>query len=211
MEHEFWHRKWSDNDIGFHSAAPHPLLLRHLAALGLHPGARVFLPLCGKSLDIHWLLQQGYRVAGAELSRLAVEQLFAELNLTPAITYEGTLERFEAEAITVFAGNIFDLDRDALGPVDAVYDRAALVALPEAMRGEYTAHLAALTHHARQLLISFDYDPALMAGPPFSVPEHEVRRHYGGAYHVSRLERVALKGGLKGHPAHEDAWLLEPR
>ncbi|MFT0860312.1 thiopurine S-methyltransferase [Ancylobacter sp. G4_0304] len=211
MDHEFWRRKWRDNEIAFHGAAPHPLLLRHVSALELHAGARVFLPLCGKSLDIHWLLAQGYHVAGAELSRLAVEQLFAELGRMPTITPEGPLERFEAEGITVFAGDIFDLDRHALGAVSAVYDRAALVALPEAMRGDYTAHLAALSHHARQLLISFDYDPALMAGPPFSVPEHEIRRHYGAAYHVSRLERAALKEGLKGHPAYEEAWLLEPR
>ena len=212
MEHEFWHNRWESNEIGFHEGAPNPLLLRHADALGLAPGARVFIPLCGKSRDLHWLLEQGYEVVGAELSRLAVEQLFAELGLTPRITDEGPLERFAAGRLTVFVGDIFDLDRRTLGEVRAVYDRAALVALPEALRTRYAAHLAALTHHARQLLISLDYEPSLLAGPPFSVGEHELRRLYGDAYRLTKLETHEVKGGLRGAaPVFEVVWRLEAR
>jgi len=211
MEHEFWHNRWESNEIGFHEGAPNPLLLRHAAALGLAPGARVFVPLCGKSRDVHWLLGQGFEVVGAELSRLAVEQLFAELGLAPQIADAGPLERFAAGRLTVFVGDIFDLDRHTLGEVRAVYDRAALVALPDAMRERYAAHLGAVTHHARQLLIALDYEPSLLVGPPFSVSEHEVRRLYGDAYHLTRLETQEVKGGLRGQPVNEVVWLLEPR
>lgn len=212
MDDSFWHDKWRRGEIAFHASAPNPLLQRHLPALGLAPGTRLFLPLCGKSLDIGWLLSQGHRVAGAELSRLAVEQLFAELGVTPEISDAGPLERFEAGPLTVFVGNIFDVDRHALGAVDAVYDRAALVALPGPMRERYAAHLVHLTHAARQLLIAFDYDQSLLAGPPFAVPEAEVRRLYGPSYHVTLLEKHEPKDGLKGHrPVHEDVWRLEPR
>lgn len=212
MDPDFWHKKWEANEIAFHESEAHPLLVRHFSALGLAPGARVFVPLCGKSRDMNWLLGHGYEVAGAELSRLAVEQLFSELGVTPEITEIGPLERFAAEGITIYVGDIFDLTRDVLGPVDAVYDRAALVALPEAMRARYAGHLVHLTHSARQLLITFDYDPLLTVGPPFSVNEHEVRRHYGAAYHVTLLEKHPLKGGLRGkEPVAEEAWKLERR
>ncbi|MDQ0512818.1 thiopurine S-methyltransferase [Ancylobacter amanitiformis] len=212
MEPEFWHRKWERNEIAFHQAETNPLLLRHVSALGLAAGARVFVPLCGKSRDLHWLLAQGHEVVGAELSRLAVEQLFAELALPPRITHEGTLKRFEAERLTVFVGDIFDLDHATLGHVDAVYDRAALVALPEAVRTRYAAHLAAASRHAPQLLITLDYDPSLAIGPPFAVNEHEVRRLYGAAYHVAGIETRALTQGLKGvHPVRESAFLLTAR
>lgn len=212
MEHQFWHNKWESNEIGFHEGEPNALLLRHFSALDLAPGARLFVPLCGKSRDVHWLLAQGHAVVGAELSRLAIEQLFAELGLEPQITDAGPLERFTAGALTVFVGDIFDLDRHTLGEVRAVYDRAALVALPTPMRERYAAHLAALTHHARQLLITLDYEPSLLAGPPFPVTEHELRRLYGEAYHLTRLETHELKGGLRGaRPIHESAWLLAPR
>ncbi|MCS0504404.1 thiopurine S-methyltransferase [Ancylobacter mangrovi] len=212
MDEEFWHRKWRSDEIGFHQGETNALLLRHFSALGLAPGARVFVPLCGKSRDVHWLLGQGYAVVGAELSRLAVEQLFAELGLDPEVTDQGPLERFEAGRLTVFVGDFLDLDRETLGEVAGVYDRAALVALPEPMRGRYAAHLAAVTRHAPQLLITFEYDPSLAIGPPFSVTEHEVRRHYGAAYHVACAEMHEMKGGLKGgHPAREAAYLLTPR
>ncbi|MBL8447036.1 MAG: thiopurine S-methyltransferase [Zoogloeaceae bacterium] len=209
MDPDFWHRKWATNDIGFHESAVNPLLVRNVAALGLAPGDRVFLPLCGKTLDIHWLLSQDHRVVGAELSRVAVLQLFDELGVQPEIAAAGPIERFSALNLDVFVGDVFALSRDRLGAVDAVYDRAALVALPPDMRGRYAAHLMAITDQAPQLLICFEYDQALMAGPPFALLEDEVARHYGEAYTVTRLEQATIPGGFKGRiPANESVWLL---
>ncbi len=211
MEEAFWQEKWARNEIGFHEAGTNPLLLRHFPALRLAPGARVFVPLCGKTRDIHWLRANGYRVAGAELSTLAVRQLFAEMGVEPRISAAGALQRFEAAGLSIYAGNIFDLDRDVLGRVDAIYDRAALVALPDAMRARYAEHLMAMTGTAKQLLVCLDYDQSLMAGPPFSIDEAEIRRHYDAVYRITCLERREVEGGLKGFPTHESAWLLEPR
>ncbi|WP_297295095.1 thiopurine S-methyltransferase [uncultured Methylovirgula sp.] len=212
MDADFWHRRWQQGEIGFHQAEPNSLLTRHLPALGLPQGARLFLPLCGKTRDIHWLRANGFRVAGAELSPLAVEQLFAELGLVPRISPAGALQRHEAEGLTIFAGDIFTLDREVLGRVDAVYDRAALVALPAATRTRYAAHLRAITGGAPQIVITFDYDQSRMDGPPFSVDESEIRRLYEDAYRLANLESRDVEGGLKGLcPARESLWLLQPR
>ncbi|HEX4505224.1 MAG TPA: thiopurine S-methyltransferase [Alphaproteobacteria bacterium] len=211
MEAEFWHRKWARNEIGFHNAEAHPLLVVHFGALALSKGRRVFLPLCGKTRDIHWLLANGYRVAGAELSSIAVEQLFAELGAAPKAVETDEMRRYSADGIDIFAGDIFALSRATLGPVDAVYDRAALVALPKEMRGRSAAHLAEITGRAPQLLISFDYDQTLLAGPPFSVPGDEIARLYRDAYDPVRLGSAEVEGGLKGKcPAEETVWLLRP-
>jgi len=211
MEADFWHERWQNNQIGFHEGAPNTLLTAHFAALGVPAGATVFVPLCGKTNDLAWLRAQGYRVVGAELSRLAVEQFFAEQGLTPTITPAGKFERFESEGVTILVGDLFGLDRTMLGPVDAIYDRAALVALPEPMRNRYAPHLLALTGSAPQLLVTFEYDQSRATPPPHSVPETEVRRHYGTAYRVELAERRDVPGGLKGIcPAEESAWLLEP-
>ena len=128
----------------------------------------------------------GFTVAGVELSRLAVEQFFAERGLTPAVSQAGQLERFSAEGVTLFVGDIFDLDRDTLPAVDATYDRAALVALPAPLRPRYAAHLIELTSSAPQLLVTFEYDQTRRPGPPFSVMEAEVREHYGATYLLER-------------------------
>jgi thiopurine S-methyltransferase len=203
--------EWASNQIGFHEAEANPLLLRHLPALHLALGARVFVPLCGKTRDIHWLRAAGYQVAGSELSPLAIGQLFAELGLEPRISTVGTMQRFKADGLSIHVGNIFDLDRDALGAVDAIYDRAALVALPDPMRARYATHLMAMTATAKQLLVCLEYDQSRMAGPPFSVGEAEIRRRYDASYRIARLESREVEGGLKGAPARETIWLLEPR
>ena len=212
MEAGFWHGKWQRNEIGFHNADAHPLLVAHFGALALAEGARVFLPLCGKTRDINWLLANGYRVAGAELSPIAVEQLFTELGIAPQIAEAGHMRRYSADSIDIFAGDIFALNRQMLGPVDAIYDRAALVALSDGMRPRYAAHLAEITGRAPQLLISFDYDQTLLDGPPFSVSGDEIARLYVNAYEPVRLGSAAVEGGLKGKcPADETVWLLKPR
>lgn len=108
-------------------------------------------------------------------------------------------------------GDIFALSAEILGEVDAVYDRAALVALPETLRQQYTAHLIQLTHRAPQLLICYEYDQGVMSGPPFSVNDEEVKQHYAAPYHISLLDSVAVEGGLRGQcDAVEDVWLLQP-
>jgi len=129
MDKDFWHQRWEEREIAFHEKAVNPLLTKFFSRLSLPKGSRVFLPLCGKTLDIAWLLANGYPVVGIELSKTAIEQLFAELKVNPAISQFGLLEHYRALNIDVFAGDFFDLSRDGLGGVGAIYDRAALVAM----------------------------------------------------------------------------------
>lgn len=212
MEAEFWHQKWEKNEIAFHGSEANPLLVKYFNELALAKGSRVFLPLCGKTLDISWLLANGYRVAGAELSKIAIEQLFTGLGVEPNISRSGRLEHYRASNIDVYVGDLFDLSDQMLGPVDAIYDRAALVALPEAMRTRYTAHLTAIANCAPQLLIAYEYDQHLQEGPPFSVSNAEVKRHYADRYDLTLLSSEDLPGGLKGKcPAKENVWLLKKR
>ena len=145
--------------------------------------------LCGKTLDIRWLLAHGQQVAGVELSRIAVGQLFADLGVTPAITPLGALDRYCASGHRHLRGrHLRPVTRHPWVQVDAVYDRAALVALPagDGVRDRYAAHLIAITDRAPQLLITYEYDQRQQDGPPFSVDADEVGRHYGQS-HAPRL------------------------
>lgn len=212
MHHNFWHQRWQTNQIGFHLPEANPLLVKHFSSMGLPSGARVFLPLCGKTEDIPWLLTQGYQVAGAELSQIAIEDLFKRLQQIPIITSLDELTHYSAPNIDIYVGDIFKLTRHQLGMVDAVYDRAALVALPEDMRKQYTVHLNAITNTAPQLLICFEYDQSIHAGPPFSVTASEVKQHYDLSHALTLLESTEMLDGLKGKfPAIEQVWLMSKR
>lgn len=209
MDKNFWLQKWEKNEIAFHRSAANPWLVNYFGALALPQGSRIFVPLCGKTLDIAWLLSQGYRVAGAELIEMAIEQLFAELGVEPQISAVGPVKLYSAKDIDILVGSIFDVSSEILGSVDAIYDRAALVALPEEMRRRYTAHLTEITNRAPQLLITYEYDQTLMAGPPFSVSSTEVKQQYGDRYDLTLIASTEVAGGLKGKcAAKENVWLL---
>jgi thiopurine S-methyltransferase len=218
MEHDFWHERWQRGEIGFHQGDVHPDLARHCPAVGCAPGAQVFAPLCGKSLDLAWLVAQGQRVLGVELSMIAAEAYFASQGLEPGRSTEGPFTRLEAGACAILVGDFFALEPAQLAGTGALYDRAALIALPAPMRERYAARLASLLPAGtRGLLITVDYPPADMQGPPFPVPAAEVQRLHGGAFTV---ERLARRDALAGEPRlaarglsalHEESWLLVRR
>lgn len=209
MESAFWHQIWSQGQIGFHEYEVNPFLKNHIQKLQLNQSDRIFIPLCGKTIDIAWLLEVGFRVVGVELSELAVNQLFSELNITPTITPNSHHLHFKAKNIDIFVGNIFDLTSDCLGEVNAVYDRAALVALPTKMRQQYTSHLMKITNRAPQLLITYEYDSSKAEGPPFSIREEELMTHYHAQYALTSVASEEVIGGLKGRiESTSRAWLI---
>jgi thiopurine S-methyltransferase len=140
---------------------------------------------------------------------MAVEQLFTELGVEPEISRVGAVDLYSAKDIDIFVGDLFDLSRKMLGPVDAIYDRAALVALPPDMRCRYTAHLMEITGKAPQLLICYEYDQSLMGGPPFSISGEEVERHYGKSYRINLMTTEKVPGGLRVvNAVNETVWQL---
>lgn len=209
MEANFWHSKWQRGEIGFHREEVNPILLAHWEKLGLAQGKRVFLPLCGKTKDIAYLINQGYQVVGVELSETAVRELFAEMSLTPEITESEHFHSFSVENMLIFVGDFFQLTPELIGHVDAIYDRAALVALPLTMRHNYTAHLTQFTAKAPQLVVTYEYQQELIDGPPFSISEQEVAQHYAENYTIELIARAAVEGGMKGKvPSSEAVYLL---
>jgi len=210
MDAPFWHNKWEEKNTPFHQEKVNPSLVKYFNELSLPKDARVFVPLCGRTLDISSLLYKGFHVVGSELSPIAVEQLFVDIKVEPTITVVGNLKRYSGDNIDIYLGDIFDLTKSILGPVDATYDRAALVALPKDVRDRYTAHLIEVTNKAPQLLIIYEYDQNLLQGPPFSITPQEVHQHYEDNYDLTCLENINVEGGLKGTcPAYENVWLLQ--
>jgi thiopurine S-methyltransferase len=217
MDATFWQKKWVEHELAFHLPVVHPILERSLPLYGLADHARIFLPLCGKTLDIGYLLARQYQVVGVELSSIAVTELFEALGVAPEITEWAGGKCWRHGGLTVFEGDFFALTPEDLGPVDLVHDRAALVALPDGMRERYVSRLLELTNGAQQLVISFEYDQSQMEGPPFAVPAVSMERLYGGRY---RLEELSRKDVINNIPAFQErglarfeevAWRLWPR
>lgn len=215
MHHQFWHERWQTGQIGFHQATVHPLLERWWPSFGVRPGARVYVPLCGKSVDMAWLAGRGHRVVGSELSPIAVRDFFASQGLEPAHTAGGSFVRHAAGPYELLEGDALNLEPGTLGAVDAVYDRAALVALPPDMRMAYAASMARLvTAGVAMLLVSLEYPQEMKGGPPFSVDADEIQSVFGPNFAIEVLERVDVlanepKFAELGIPAvHETVYRL---
>ncbi len=216
MDAEFWHDKWHKNEIGFHQQTVNPLLQKYWPAVAA--GGRVLVPMCGKSLDMLWLREQGLKVVGIELSEKAVAAFFAENGLQPVIETHGEHQLWSFDGISIICGDFFKVTRQMIGPVQAIYDRAALIALPEAMRAVYVEHLQHLVPGgAPSLLLTLQYPLGARQGPPFSVHEDEVQRLYDSRYQISLKDHI---DGKKSHPGlvtagvkelTEDIFLLQPR
>ena len=176
MEADFWHGRWQDNLIGFHLDEVNPVLVQHWPSLDLPAGGRVLVPLCGKSVDLNWLAAQGHEVIGVELSPLAVAAFFDEQGLVADKILTEGFEIWRSGAITIICGDFFQLTSADLGVITAVYDRAALIALPENMRTDYVRQLKSLVAGPMKcLLVTLYYEQQQMDGPPFSVSTDEVR------------------------------------
>lgn len=209
MEKQIWLERWEKGQTGFHNDEVNPLFTQHFKELELPLASRIFVPLCGKTLDIGWLLSKGFSVVGVELSEMAVKALFEELDEEPYIMRDGEHIHYHAENIDIFVGDFFTLTSEKLGNIDAVYDRAAIVALPKEMREAYTKQMLTLAKGLPQLMTTVVYDQSLMNNSPFSVDREELEAHYGEHYEIKQLDMIQVVGGLKQvKDVTEYVWLL---
>lgn len=188
MEPEYWLNRWQRGEIGWHGDETNRHLRTFWPQLGVPAGALVLVPLCGKTRDLLWLASRGDRVLGVEISELGAKSFFSENGLDPTVTNEPGFRRYRVDQIEILCGDFFDLQPEQLGHVGAVYDRAALIALPRDQRVRYAAHLESLIpYQVPRLLVTLEYDQSAQSGPPFSVPAAEVHRLFEEHHRVREL------------------------
>jgi len=191
-----WSDRWKNRRIGFHLKTVNPILLAHgskllgtavssgdgggdgtcssssnnnndVDATELHRRTRIFVPLCGKAIDMAHLasLSENVRVVGLDGIRVALEEFANEhpelgIKVEPSDSSAASAsawERFEGEGegetISLWKGDYFALDSGSAkekesasgappppfdaGTFDAIYDRASIVAIHPSLREAY--------------------------------------------------------------------------
>lgn len=201
MQHDFWHERWRNGQIGFHTTEAHWALARHWPTLAAQVDERVCVPLCGKSLDMRWLSERGHSVTGVELNALAVRDFFLEWDQRPQAvtsTYH-PLSGYAADGVTLWNGDFMLFEPGSRFKL--FYDRAALIALPPDMRADYMDKLrACLEDGAHGLLVTLEYEQKHKDGPPFSVSFDELKKLEG--FQTEPLER---QDALSDNPKFKQA------
>jgi len=207
MEADFWHNMWASGKVGFHRLEVNEFLQTYWPSFNLSQGAEVLVPLCGKSLDMHWLTQQGQRVLGVELSAKALDEFLAESQLTAEPIKTPYYSGYQLADMTLLCGDFFHLTAQDCEEISAVYDRAALVAFPPKMRVDYAQHLSQILPIGTQiLLITMEYESPKLQGPPFSVLESEVKHLYGEHFDIEKLLTHPIQ--RQGEPVDEKVFRL---
>lgn len=182
---EFWLKRWQDNDIAWHQAQIEPFLPKYFNK----KGAKVFVPLCGKSRDMLWFSEQGCDVLGVELSSSACHQFFKEAGLFYQVEKGEGFEIFSSDKIKILCGDIFDLSPTMFLGIDFVYDRAALIALPPKLRAPYSLLITEICKQtSAEVLLVGREDFLKRDGPPYDVSKEEVERLYGKELCIEVLE-----------------------
>ena len=186
-----WISRWENNKIGWHADQINRQLIEYLDQLNLSPGATIFVPLCGKTKDMLFLLENQINVIGVEMSSIAAVQFFSENNLSYSISNLDGFILYEGDRIKIYCGNYFDLEVNHLQEVKAVYDRASLIALDEALRQKYVKHLNdIIVEGVRILLLTLNYPQHQKSGPPFAVSRHEVDELFRGSFQCRELDCI---------------------
>ncbi len=195
MQKSYWEARWRKNKIGFHGSQPDEALTTHWPDLNLDSDSIVAAPLCGKSTDLVWLRNRGHEVYGVEFVEQACRDFFEEQGMGDALRVRNHPKGpvYSSDGITLQAADFMKLHPRDVPAATALYDRAALVALPEEMRADYAARCSRLFPELDTvLLVSFEYDSSLMSGPPFSIYGDEIRRLYGETFTVKELSRTDM-------------------
>lgn len=184
-DNELWQQSWRDQRTDFHQKVVNPHLIRFWSRLGLAATTRIFVPLCGKSLDLLWLAQQGHEVIGVELSPIAVRAFFRENKLRPLRRQQGAFTVWTHGRISIFCGDFFKLASADLGDIAAVFDRASVTALPEDLRAAYLDHLRRILPAACIMLLLTTEEPeeGESAGQDFAVAD-EITSLYASAFEI---------------------------
>lgn len=193
MNSDFWIKKWENGETRFHQTNFHPQLVKHV---GFFSPGTILVPLCGKTLDMVFLARKGFTVIGVELSPIACRDFFTENNIPFREKAVKNFLIFESDQITLWCGDFFQLPRDVWAKVTGVYDRAALIALPQDLRIKYANEF--WFNNLKILLLTLEYPDQFIQGPPFSVTESEVKTLYP-AFSIEKAESVLVEE-FKDHP-----------
>jgi thiopurine S-methyltransferase len=225
---------WSAAAVADESACPAPASSAAASAserIG-RPGARVFFPLCGKSVDMAALAEHPSvsQVVGVDGIRAALDEFGAENPDLGMRWHDGggeapisgaQFDRLVGRKMLLLKGDFFELDETATdGRFDAVFDRGSLVAIEPSLRRDYVQVIRRLVKPGGKVLLvviertSGNEADDLTAGPPFSVPEAEVRSLYETqewVQSVTLLEDEGEKERNEGRAMRSLFFLVEAR
>jgi len=189
-----WLDRWKKGTTGWHRSDINPQLIKHINQFVETRPQKIFVPLCGASLDMKYLIDQGFHVVGVELSPLAINRFFNENKIACKVSKVEDFDFYQGKNIDIYCGDFFKLKKDYFYDVSCVYDRAALIALNPDLQKKYARHLKEiLPNSTKILLLTMFYPQNEMEGPPYSVGDDKVEVLFSEFKEIKKISSVNEK------------------
>nr|XP_039260200.1 probable thiopurine S-methyltransferase [Styela clava] len=193
-----------DEDNPFDQASP--MLRKHIKSL--LPNAirkRIFLPLCGKSPDIKWLIDEGYEVVGLECSEHAILEFFEENSVEfekSVSTKDHSFRVYTGKTanVVIYEGDYFKFNSDIAGGLfDAVWDSASLNTIELASRKPYVEIMRSVLDKQAKYMLSAMYfgEKRTWINNPFDITDADMTELFGEYFTWDKVDEDDSEWGLE--------------
>lgn len=190
MNKKNWLEKWKKKETKFDQMQVNPYLIKYEKIFESLEGKKIFIPLCGKSIDILWFLTHGAEVIGVEFSEVAIETFLSENNLIYKKVDKHPFIFYHADSLKFICGDLFQLEKNDVGEFDWIYDRASLIALDDMARVQYANKIFQLSsNQSKMFLITLSYGTTTLEPPPYSVTDEEVYSLFSKNFQIATLSK----------------------
>jgi thiopurine S-methyltransferase len=179
---ETWDWLWKNGGTPWVTESVHPLLSEYIDQLTLgRANCRTFVPLCGNTIDLKWLVEQGHRVVGLEVSETAILQFFERCGWEQEVKQLEGIENGKLYTacdgrLQIYQCDMFAVSKDILGSFNCVWDRGSLGAIsPDTRKGYVEIISSIVADDGRILLEVIEHEgTGNFHGPPYSLKEQDI-------------------------------------
>lgn len=176
QEDKFWHQAWEDGRTRFHLSEYNTNLVKFFPSYSFKQKNSCLVPLCGKTLDMHFLADHFENVVGVDIVKMPLEQFFSDHQINSH--EEPKNKSINGRNITLYERDFLNDNLAELKQFDFIYDRASLVAIEPKLRPKYVQQIKNFFHQDTILHLATFEREIHGGGPPYDLTPDEVREYF---------------------------------
>lgn len=196
-----WKECWNTPNVAFHNPNLNELFIKYHDKMLTRPGMRIFVPLCGKAVEMKWLVDQGHKVVGLEAAPVPCKAFFEENNIPYEIHEMKGIhgEKYESldHNVVIYCCDFFLFSKDVCGEIDGIWDSGGLNSMDVEDRDKYIHRIRSLMGKGCVNLTEFvNFDKSIV-DITWSMTKEELEREFGEGFTVEDITQMDAPKRLK--------------
>lgn len=196
-----WKECWNTPNVEFHNPQLNELFVKYHQRMLTRPGMRIFVPLCGKAVEMKWLVDHGHKVVGLEAAPVPCKAFFEENGIPYNVKEMKGIhgEKYESldHNIVIYSCDFFLFTADICGEFDGIWDSGGLNSMDVEDREAYIRRIRTLMGKGCVNLTEFVNFDKSMVDITWSMTKEELQKVFGEGFIVEDLNEMAAPQRLK--------------